>query len=96
MAHLFHSFALASGLHLNLCKTVAVPIVPGPRLRSLLRDCLREACWDEVDIREWGKYLGFLLGPGVPRISSGPSPGPRLRGLPRSGPGLTLASLPRL
>jgi len=60
---LFHIFALASGLELNLRKTVYIPL----RWDSVfhLRRNLLDRCpgLGAMQVQFWGEYLGFMLGP---------------------------------
>jgi hypothetical protein len=60
---LFSEFASISGLALNLCKTVFVPL--GDSSLASFREQLehRFPGWGTANVRHYAEYLGFVLGP---------------------------------
>ena len=64
LQHVFARFEAASGLALNLGKTVLIPL--GARSCAEVRDALQHAHdrWRGVQVATWGRYLGFAIGPG--------------------------------
>ena len=59
----FGKFAAASNLHLNLPKTMLIPL--GCRRPDAIRHDLVAGgdVWSSISIATWGRYLGFALGP---------------------------------
>ena len=62
--NLFSEFGAISGLHLNLPKTVLIPL-----WESLPADIKAEVAnkWPEMqalEVSDWSRYLGFAIGPG--------------------------------
>jgi hypothetical protein len=61
-----HLFQNISGLHANPPKCIMVPL--GQRFKLSLVDSIRSwlivhvPAWAGLTIRDWGKYLGFMLG----------------------------------
>jgi len=61
-APIFGAFGRASGLHLNLSKTVIVPL--GEASPDAVRQWLSTRLgWHTVPVQLWAEYLGFCLGP---------------------------------
>ena len=59
----FKEFGLASGLYLNMPKTVIVPLWSSP-LEKIREDITRRSpCWSSVAVAGSAKYLGFVEGP---------------------------------
>ena len=59
----FKKFGLASGLYLNIPKTVIVPLWSSP-LEEIREDITRRSpCWSIVAVAGSAKYLGFVEGP---------------------------------
>ena len=61
---LFSEFGEISGLHLNLAKTVLIPLCrfdEGQFRQWLLT---YRPKWSDVSVQSCGKYLGFMIGPG--------------------------------
>ena len=61
---LFRDFRTVAGLHLNIRKTVLVPL--SLRDRDALADdiMLQFPDWAGIQVKDRAKYLGFVLGPG--------------------------------
>ena len=61
---MFREFGAISGLHLNMPKTVLVPLwrFNSSSFRIHLADSLPE--WSATMVATWGKYLGYIIGPG--------------------------------
>ena len=64
LAEIFKEFGSISNLHLNIGKTVCIPLWP-KRLREI-KNSISEALpsWNGIAISDKGTYLGFVLGPG--------------------------------
>jgi len=60
---LFERFATASGLHLNLAKTVFIPLWTWQKDEAAEIWCQGVPQWDAVRIAFSGTYLGFEVGP---------------------------------
>jgi hypothetical protein len=60
----FDEFALISGLHLNIPKTVVIPL--WPTAPEIVQTRMLEMLpgWSNVDVASWSTYLGFATGPG--------------------------------
>ena len=60
----FEEFGAVSGLHLNLPKTVVIPLWPAnfPEVRSVIANNI--PAWADVSVDVCGVYLGFATGPG--------------------------------
>lgn len=63
---IFQLFQAISALHLNVKKTVMIPLWPIQGVGNLER-LIREFCprWAGIVIAQSGKYLGFMIGPGA-------------------------------
>ena len=64
LQNFFQDFARVSGLHLNIGKTVMVPLATSNTedLRRLVQS--RAHAWRDMVIADAAKYLGFFIGPG--------------------------------
>ena len=67
--HAFREYGAISGLHLDMPKTVLIPLWQcGPSsFNAFLRDTLPE--WSRAKVANAGKYLGFVVGPGKAQSS---------------------------
>ena len=67
VAHLFWEFERISALSLNIAKTIFIPLWPVSCFRSL-RTAVSDVCplWKDIELQTYGKYLGFMVGPGSP------------------------------
>ena len=59
----FRDYAKMSNLHLNLKKTMVIPLATEP-LKNW-QDALHTDCpsWKGTKVARWGKYLGYAVGP---------------------------------
>jgi hypothetical protein len=67
VAPIFHLAQGAAGLTLKAAKCVIIPLsapteVMEPIIRKWLKSCL--PAWSQFVVRDWGKYLGVVVGPG--------------------------------
>ena len=60
---LFKEFGEISGLHLNLPKTVLIPLWPSTPQRVKRMLCDDFPMWRDVCVSYFARYLGFLVGP---------------------------------
>ena len=68
LASTFHQFATYSALHLNLGKTMLIPISP---LVEKDTSILSQVRWSQVDVScNKGRYLGIILGHGASPLDS--------------------------
>ena len=60
---IFREYAKMSNLHLNLKKTVVIPLSTVP-LKDWAADFYAQCpSWQGAKIARWGKYLGYAVGP---------------------------------
>ena len=66
LATIFQEFQTISSMELNIAKTIFIPLWRSSSPRRL-RDHVREICppWGKIKIADYGKYLGFCIGPGA-------------------------------
>ena len=64
LAQIFQEFGNISNLHLNINKTVVIPLFPTPGIAAT-RDNLIHLIptWSNVQLEYYAKYLGFMIGP---------------------------------
>ena len=62
--YLFSQYACMSGLHLNAKKCIIVPLWSFDEVALQRVVAQLVPLWAEIKIRDCGKYLGFLVGPG--------------------------------
>ena len=66
LAKIFADFGSMSNLHLNLNKTVIIPLFPQPALATVKKTLTRLIPnWSAVQFAYSARYLGFILGPGA-------------------------------
>ena len=61
---IFQRFGRVSGLHLNLPKTVVIPLWNEPLERVRLSMAQSLPAWSDVEVSDASRYLGFMTGPG--------------------------------
>ena len=63
---LFLEFEQISGMSFNIGKTVAIPLWRYSSSKNV-QTLIKEHCpaWADIPIRDRGKYLGFIIGPGA-------------------------------
>ena len=62
--NLFQEFANISGLHINIAKTVLVPLFPFDLLELRAAICRAAPEWGGIGVSASTKYLGLMVGPG--------------------------------
>jgi len=64
LATLFQQFAGISNLHLNIGKTICIPLWVGglTEAKEVIQSKIR--LWSQVGVADRGVYLGFVIGPG--------------------------------
>ena len=58
------AFGVISGLHLNLKKCVTIPLGAGTLQDFTTTRNTRMPAWAHMPVTDYGKYLGFMVGPG--------------------------------
>ena len=65
--NIFMEFGHASGLHLNLQKCIIIPVGRHSHDSIVLSLQSSSARWTRMTFADWGRYLGFAIGPGRDR-----------------------------